>query len=181
MTRTFLPAAMAVLLACLAPALAAQDDSSRAHAPQPTVPGITEADLRTRLFIFADDSMQGREAGTEGHLRSTDYLAAELRALGLEPAGDSGTYFQTVPLARRALDEASSVSVAGRSLAFWTDVVPVRGGVATEVTPVFAGSLHDSSGWIGREAVRGRLVVFHATRVVAVPRRGRSQCPAVAQ
>jgi hypothetical protein len=164
MTRTILPAAIAVLLACLTLPLGAQDDSSRAHAPQPTVPAITEGDLRTRLFIFADDSMQGREAGTAGHLRSTDYLAAELRALGLEPAGDSGTYFQTVPLARRALDEASGVSVAGRSLAFWTDVVPVRGGVATEVTPVFAGSLHDSSGWIGREAVRGRLVVFHATR-----------------
>jgi hypothetical protein len=164
MTRTGLPAAIAVLLACVTQALAAQVDSSRAHAAQPTVPAITEGDLRTRLFIFADDSMQGREAGTDGHVRSTDYLAAELRALGLEPAGDSGTYFQTVPLSRRALDEASSVSVAGRSLAFWTDVVPVRGGVATEVTPVFAGSLHDSSGWIGREAVRGRLVVFHATR-----------------
>ena len=165
MTRTRSTAAFAVLLSCLTPALvAAQDDTTRSHTPQPTTPAITEGDLRSRLFIFADDSMQGREAGTEGHLKSTDYLATELRALGLEPAGDSGTYFQSVPLARRALDEASAVSVAGQSLAFWTDVVPVRGGVATEVTPVFAGSLHDSSAWIGRDGARGRLVVFHAAR-----------------
>jgi hypothetical protein len=165
MTPIRTTAAFAVLLSCLTPALvAAQDDTTRSHTPQPTTPAITESDLRSRLFIFADDSMQGREAGTEGHLKSTDYLAAELRALGLEPAGDSGTYFQSVPLARRALDEASGVSVAGQSLAFWTDVVPVRGGVATEVTPVFAGSLHDSSAWIGRDGARGRLVIFHAAR-----------------
>ena len=165
MTRIRSTAVLAVLVSCLTPARAfAQDDSARTHAPQPTTAAITDGDLRTRLFIFADDSMLGREAGTEGHLKSTDYLAAELRTLGLEPAGDSGTYFQTVPLARRGLDDASAVSVAGQSLAFWTDVVPVRGGVATEVTPVFAGSLHDSTGWISRDGVRGRLVIFQATR-----------------
>lgn len=164
MNQTFQPATLAVLLSCLTSTVAIAQDPARSHAPQPTGSAITEGDLRTRLFIFADDSMQGREAGTEGHLRSTDYLAAQLQALGLEPAGDSGTYFQTVPLARRGLDEASAMSVSGQSLAFWTDVVPVRGGVATEVTAVYAGALQDSAGWIARDAARGRMVIFHATR-----------------
>ena len=34
------------------------------HAPQPTTANITAADLMTRLYIFADDSMMGREVGT---------------------------------------------------------------------------------------------------------------------
>ena len=66
------------------------------HAPQPTVPAINAADLMTRLYIFADDSMQGRETGTVGHIRATNYIAAELKKLGLKPAGDNGTYFQNV-------------------------------------------------------------------------------------
>ena len=41
--------------------------------------------------------MMGREAGTIWNQQATDYVAAQFRALGVEPAGDSGTYFQIVP------------------------------------------------------------------------------------
>jgi hypothetical protein len=34
------------------------------HTPTPTTAAITAADLRTRLFIFAADSMQGRVTGS---------------------------------------------------------------------------------------------------------------------
>src|SRR5205823_1065645 len=63
------------------------------RAPQPTTADITPADLMTRLYIFADDSMMGREVGSEGHLKSTAYIEREVRRLGLVPAGDSGGYF----------------------------------------------------------------------------------------
>ena len=36
------------------------------HSARPTSADITAADLMTRLYVFADDSMQGREAGTPG-------------------------------------------------------------------------------------------------------------------
>ena len=62
----------------------------------------------TRLYIFADDSMLGREAGTSGNVKGTDYIAAEAKRLGLLPAGDSGTYFQTIPLKTRTLDTTST-------------------------------------------------------------------------
>lgn len=61
-----------------------------------TVASITPADLRTRLYIYADDSMMGREAGTAGDMMATAYIAAEARRMGLEPAGDNGTYFQEI-------------------------------------------------------------------------------------
>ena len=35
-------------------------------APRPTKGAITADDLMTRLYIFADDSLMGRDAGTEG-------------------------------------------------------------------------------------------------------------------
>ena len=61
-----------------------------------TVPGIVSADLRKRVYIFADDSMEGRTAGSIGNKRATDYIAAELKRLGVRPGGDSGSYFQQI-------------------------------------------------------------------------------------
>src|SRR3954468_22101573 len=86
------------------------------HAPRPTLADISAADLMTRLYIFADDSMMGRETGTRGHLMSTAYIANELTRLGLRPAGDNGTYFQNVPMIRRAFDEKSTITVDGVTL-----------------------------------------------------------------
>src|SRR5271165_1169759 len=87
-------------------ALAAQSATSLPlkHAAQPTQPAITAADLETRLYLYADDSMAGRRAGTEGDLKATAYIASEFKRFGLQPAGDSGTYFQNVPLVTYAYD-----------------------------------------------------------------------------
>lgn len=63
------------------------------------IPGsvITEQDLRQRLTAFAHDTMMGRAAGTAWNERATAYVAAQFGALGVEPAGEGGTYFQIVP------------------------------------------------------------------------------------
>src|SRR5215218_3262553 len=91
---------LAVPVACLL-ALAC-GRSNVTPSPSGTSPALTAADLRTRLYIFADDSMLGRESGTIGNVKGTDYIERELRRLGLEPAGDNGTFFQTIPLVRFA-------------------------------------------------------------------------------
>ena len=71
---------------------------------QPTKAEITAEDLMSRLYVFSDDSMQGRQTGTDGHRKGTDYIAAEAQRMGLKPAGDNGTFFQAVPVFQRALD-----------------------------------------------------------------------------
>lgn len=74
-----------------------------------THPAISAEDLRTRLGIYADDSMLGRAAGSIGNRRATDYIAREFNRLGLEPAGDSGGYFQSIhpaPTARFDVSKA---------------------------------------------------------------------------
>src|SRR5262245_55923438 len=93
--------------------------------PRPTTDAITEADLMTRLYIFADDSMQGRQAGRIGNMKGTDYIARELQRLGVQPAGDNGTYFQALPSTLRKYTDKSKLSVDGRALRWLTDFVAV--------------------------------------------------------
>ncbi|HXD49453.1 MAG TPA: M28 family peptidase [Gemmatimonadaceae bacterium] len=87
------------LTACLAAACTAAHVPSAAG-PAATSPAITPHDLALRLAAFAADSTMGREAGTLWNAKAADYVAAQFHALGLEPRGDSGGYFQTVPLIR---------------------------------------------------------------------------------
>ena len=148
-----------------APEAAAPDPftpEARVHAPQPTTAAITAADLRTRLFIFADDSMQGREAGTAGNVKGTDYIAAEIRKIGLVPAGDGGSYFQTIPLKTRAIAENISFSVNGTALTPYKDFVAVgQSGLTSDAVPVvYGGAIGDSANRISPEQAKGKFVVF---------------------
>ena len=54
--------------------------------------------LRSHLGFLADDALEGRAPGTRGGKTAAKYIAAQFERLGLEPAGDSGTYFQRVPI-----------------------------------------------------------------------------------
>ena len=49
--------------------------------------------------FLADDGLKGRLAGSDGERCAGDYVAAEFRRLGLQPAGENGTYFQSLSLA----------------------------------------------------------------------------------
>jgi len=134
------------------------------HKPQPTRTDITAADLMTRLYIFADDSMLGREAGMPGNVKGTNYIAAEIKRLGLVPAGDSGTYFQTIPLKTREFDTTSTLTVGGAALTPYVDYAP-NGRVPIDnsaLTVVYGGELSDSARWITPEQATGKLVVFRS-------------------
>jgi hypothetical protein len=82
--------AMLLAAACSRGAL---DTSPR---PGATSASISVGDLQSRLYLYADDSMMGRESGTPGNAKATAYIAAEAARLGLEPAGENGTYFQDI-------------------------------------------------------------------------------------
>ena len=152
------------------PYAAAEGQGPLKHRPAPTAPAITAEDLMTRLYIFADDTMQGREAGTEGNVRGTNYLAAEARRMGLEPAGENGTYFQTVPMINRAADSSSTLEVAGARLRLGEDFLPLPlfpsflpygSRLQSENAPAFyVGRLGDSLTPSVLAQSAGKLVVF---------------------
>jgi hypothetical protein len=109
------PLLLALSTAAVLAGCAQQGTSGRASAPAASAgngarpaysPAITETDLRTRLFIFADDSMEGRAVGTRGHDRALAYITAELTRLGITPKGEQG-YDQRVPIERRVPGDAS--------------------------------------------------------------------------
>jgi hypothetical protein len=54
--------------------------------------------FRAHLKFLADDALEGRRPGTRGGELAAKYIAAQFERLGLEPAGDSGTYFHRVPI-----------------------------------------------------------------------------------
>jgi hypothetical protein len=144
----------------------------RAEAPGPrsaTSPEITPADLRTRSYIFADDSMQGRQAGTSANARGNAYIAGELARLGLKPGGDQGGYLQRVPLMRYAVDTAHGTLQAGSvSLRALQDYYPYQPGFELPVRPidgsqvVYIGAKGDSAALPAREALKGKLLVFRS-------------------
>jgi len=108
-------------------------------APPRTVPGpsaaaapalgaVTAEELRRDLYAFADDSMRGRETGTEDATRAMRFLVGRLTQLGLEPAGDSG-FAQRVPMQKEVFGPGTHITVeeggAVRPVKIGTEVVPL--------------------------------------------------------
>ncbi|MDQ6830372.1 MAG: M20/M25/M40 family metallo-hydrolase [Gemmatimonadota bacterium] len=121
----------------------------------------------TRLYIIADDSMEGRRAGQNGNFKVTDYIAREFKRLGLKPAGDSGTYFQSIPYVQRIVSSWSRLVVNDATLELWTDYAPIAvNGVFPGVTfeterteAVFGGRVGETTP-IDPGKVAGKLVVL---------------------
>lgn len=61
----------------------------------------------SHIQVLADDKMEGRNTGSEGHRRAAQFVAGEFERAGLKPAGTSG-YFQPVKFDVRTIDEPAS-------------------------------------------------------------------------
>src|SRR5690242_6872621 len=59
---------------------------------------ISADSLRGNLSFLASDLLEGRATPSRGLDLAAEYVAAQFRRAGLEPAGDDG-YFQTATLA----------------------------------------------------------------------------------
>ncbi|MFD2719426.1 M28 family metallopeptidase [Hymenobacter monticola] len=79
--------------------------------------GITPALLARHIKVLASDEFQGRRPFTVGEEKTTNYLAAEFKKLGLKP-GAGGSYFQAVPLVEivGTPDSVATVTGNGKSL-----------------------------------------------------------------
>ncbi len=58
--------------------------------------------IEADMAFLADDSLMGREAGSDGFMMAANYVAKRLESIGVAPGGDNGSYFQEVPLRRSA-------------------------------------------------------------------------------
>src|SRR5437660_8807570 len=62
------------------------------------IPAVSTAAMDAHLKYLADDLLEGRAPATRGGRLAAKYIAAQFEALGLEPAGSDGSYFQPVAL-----------------------------------------------------------------------------------
>lgn len=158
----------------LLPVLAAVAGGHAAPAP---LPGdfsreAAERVIRAHVAFLADDLLEGRGTGTRGHEVAAHYVAAQFARLGLKPAGDNGTYAQTVAFREmRDANEAGRFAVHGVSpapeFAAVTDAL-VRAAAGQEASDVRAPAVfvgfgvrapelgHDD---LGDVDLRGKIVV----------------------
>ena len=144
-------------------------------AQQPAVPVATRVAravdagvLRAHLEFLADDALEGRAPGTRGGDLAARYIAAQFRRLGLEPAGDSGTYYQRVPIISLTPEPALAVSAPAPARLGWKQDYVLwsmrnDSSVALEGEVVFAGYgiVAPESGWNDYAGldVKGKYVV----------------------
>ena len=70
-------------------------------------------------------AMRGREGGTLDEMRASIWVAEQYRRIGLEPAGDDGTWFQWFDMTRtRVSVTASRASIAGQALTLFRRLHP---------------------------------------------------------
>src|SRR5687767_12064877 len=110
---------------------------------------ITVRELDGHLRFLSHDLLEGRAPATRGGELAAQYIASQLRAYGVEPAGTNGSYFQRVPIDVVAADTATLrvTAHAGQS----SGAAPVGLRHPQDVV-VWAGSATESS------AARGELV-----------------------
>jgi Zn-dependent M28 family amino/carboxypeptidase len=87
--------AVVILAIVSAPAGAQQAAKSR---PAGAAIPVDTAAMDAHLRFLASDLLEGRAPATRGGQLATAYIAAQFQALGLEPAGEKGSYFQPVAL-----------------------------------------------------------------------------------
>lgn len=103
--------------------------------------------LRWHVATLASDQMMGRLTGTKGEIRATSYVADVFRLLGLKPAGDDGTYFQSFTFTSGvSLGEKNTLTISGNDASVgpaigkeWRPLSFSKTGEQREADIVFAG------------------------------------------
>src|SRR5437016_9866347 len=87
--------------------------ATTAAGQQPTSIPVDTAAMDAHLHFLASDLLEGRAPATRGGRLAAEYIAAQFQALGLQPAGANGTYFQPVALVGMTPEPTLSWGKAG--------------------------------------------------------------------
>lgn len=170
MTRT--PVAALLLgaaLACAPIAVAPGTASTASTSPSPTASsrssvGFDGARAHDHLAYLADPARGGRFTGSAGYDVAAAYVADQLRAIGVEPLGDAGSYLQRFPARIVDLAATPALSRGGANARTWTHRVDFTesvggragGGTATGPLAVVGGGATED---IGDLDLTGRIAL----------------------
>ncbi|WP_218029077.1 M28 family peptidase [Segetibacter aerophilus] len=136
--------------------------TNRSTLVPPALSAIKEGDLKKDLYEMASDHFAGREAGTLDELKVSMWWAEKLRAAGLKPVGEDGTYFQFFSLKRNRIAANSSVVIGNDSLQLWKNVlvaITTPAKVSAPVVFVSNGAKAD----LDKADVKGKAVAIQAS------------------
>jgi hypothetical protein len=142
-------------------------------APTPTTTtnaesAIHEADIKRDVYALAGDHYRGREGGTLDELKASVWLADQIRATGMLPAGDDGTYFQWFHLQRTRLSKASTLRIGTHEIKLNVDgavTAPTNASINAPLVYVGTGSAAE----LAKVDVKGKAV---AVQIAGAPTDG---------
>ncbi len=104
--HSYTVSAAAIMLAagCAAPVAAPISTPAAVSAAPIGAETISAEDMYARIAFLSSDLLKGRDTPSPGLDIAASYLVSEYRRLGLEPAGENGTYYQRYPYPLVALD-----------------------------------------------------------------------------
>ena len=91
----------------------AQAFAQKKNSPESFAQNIRAEDLKKHLYIVASKEMAGREAGTEGERKATDYIESQFRQIGLQP-GNGSSYRLYFDIYQDSLT-ASTLEINGKT------------------------------------------------------------------
>ncbi len=77
---------------------------------EPIQPSVDR--IRADVKYLSSDQLQGRGIGTRGEELATDFIAREFAKAGLKPAGERGTFFQSVPLVMVSTEPTATLAAS---------------------------------------------------------------------
>ncbi|HEX6164810.1 MAG TPA: M20/M25/M40 family metallo-hydrolase [Vicinamibacterales bacterium] len=95
--------------------------------PTPAEDQITAASFVNHVKVLSSDEYEGRAPATPGGEKTAQYLAEQLKAIGVEPGAPDGSYFQQVPIVESSVERNFVLSVPGNTYRYSTDVVAFSG------------------------------------------------------
>ena len=124
------------------------------------------ARAKAHVDYLADPARAGRYSGSAGYLDAATYVAERFREIGLEPAGDSGTFFQhfTMPIVDlTAMSVLATGEKAYRPRVDFTESVGGRSGsgsVDAEISVVGGAARSGGQNDFAGANVRGKIALI---------------------
>lgn len=99
-----------VVIAAMALALIACTEKSADvdTRPKDALALINKDNMLAHLEYLSSDALEGREPGKQGYALAARYVADQYAAIGLEPGGGDGSWYQQVPLQTYQVDPESA-------------------------------------------------------------------------
>jgi hypothetical protein len=134
-----------------------------------TVAAIRAGDMRARIYYLASDALRGRDTPSPGLEAAAAYLVSEAQRIGLQPAGEDGTFYQRwpYPLRRLAVDRTQLIFAGPRireALQYGRDFF-VAGGSTADVEGALV--------WVGQDPSPPAAAATLPDRVAVVSLPGR--------